>query len=105
MTTALIAAAAMVVADILATIMVMAEAKERGWLAGLLDMAGWYVGIATTTISVSSLEGHNTMQKVYVLVFVGLANVVGTKLGQVTGSKLLKSKTLRQVAAAARSGQ
>jgi len=39
MTTTLIAAAAMIPLEILATIMIMAEAKEHGWLAGLLDMA------------------------------------------------------------------
>lgn len=102
---ALGAAACMVASDVLATIMVMAEAKEMGWLAGFMDMAGWYVSIATTSISVSTLSGHNTMDKVYVLVFVGLSNVFGTKLGQMTGSKLLKNKVQREIASAARSGR
>ena len=105
MLTALLAAAAMVISDILATVMVMAEAREMGWLAGLLDMLGWYVGILTTTVSVSTLSGHDTADKIYVLAFVGLANVIGTKLGQVTGSRLLKSKMLQTIASAARSGR
>lgn len=83
----------------------MAEAREMGWLAGALDMAGWYVSIGTTTISVSSLEGHDTAKKIYVLIFVGLANMIGTKLGQVTGSRLLKTKVQKEIAAAARSGR
>ena len=87
---ALAAAGAMLCTDILATIMVMAEAKERGWLAGLMDMLGWYASIATTTISVTSLTGHDTTQKVWVLLFVGAANVLGTKLGVVTGKALMR---------------
>jgi hypothetical protein len=40
--------------------MVQAEAANLGWLAGFCDTAGWYVAIATTTISVTSLSGHDT---------------------------------------------
>lgn len=86
---ALIAAGAMVASDVLGTIMVMAEASNRGWLAGIMDCAGWYVAIATTTISVSTLSGHDTAQKIYVLIFVGAANILGTKLGQVIGSRIM----------------
>jgi hypothetical protein len=105
MLTALIAAGCMVISDLLATIMVMAEAREMGWLAGFLDMACWYVSIATTSISVTTLAGHDTTEKILVLLLVGAANVFGTKLGQVTGSRLLKSKTLARIASAARSGR
>lgn len=89
MLAALIAAACMAGQDILATIMVMAEAANRGWLAGFMDLLAWYVGIVTTTVSVTTLSGHNTAEKALVLVLVGAANVLGTKLGQVTGSRLL----------------
>lgn len=89
MSYALLAAACMLITDVLATIMVMAEAANRGWLAGIMDCAGWYVGIATTTISVTTLSGHDTVRKIWVLVLVGAANVFGTKLGQVTGQRLL----------------
>jgi hypothetical protein len=87
---ALIAALAMVATDVLGTVMVMAEAKERGWLAGIMDCLGWYVSILTTTISVTSLQGHDTTQKVWVLVLVGAANIFGTKLGVVTGRALMR---------------
>lgn len=89
MTTALIAAIAMVASDILGTVMVMAEAADRGWLAGGCDWLGWYVSISTTTISVTALSGHSASEKVFVLVFVGAANLIGTKLGQMTGHRLL----------------
>jgi hypothetical protein len=86
---ALLAAIAMVASDVLATIMVQAEAANLGWLAGFCDTAGWYVAIATTTISVTSLSGHDTARKIWVLGLVGAANLFGTKLGQVTGKRVL----------------
>lgn len=90
---ALLAAAAMVLQDCIAVVMVQAEAKNLGWTAGLMDMLGWYVGIATTTISVTSLQGHNTGQKIWVLGLVGLANIFGTKGGQLLGQRFLAGKT------------
>lgn len=87
---ALIAAVCMLVTDVLYTAMTMAQASGRGWLAGFLDAAGWYVGITTTTISVESLAGHSVTKKVWVLLLVGGANVLGTKLGEDTGARLLK---------------
>lgn len=92
MTVALLAAVAMLITDIIAVVMVQAEAANRGWLAGALDTAGWYVGIATTTISVTALQGHDTAQKIEVLVLVGAANLFGTKIGQVTGQRILARK-------------
>ena|ERR1035437_2417916 len=82
-----LAALAMVLQDIVATVMVMCEAKGRGWLAGILDAIGWIVGITTLTISVSALQGHDTPKKVAVIVLVTIANVLGTKLGQLVGSR------------------
>lgn len=89
---ALVAAACMAVTDVLGACMVMAEAAERGWLAGFLDMAGWYVSIATTTISVTALQGHDTAEKVAVLILVGAANLLGTRLGVLTGKLILSRK-------------
>ena len=89
MTIALLAALTMVVTDILGTIMVQAEAANRGWLAGLMDAAGWIVSIITTTISVATLSGHNFSEKVWVVALVTAANILGTKLGQVMGQKLM----------------
>jgi len=89
---ALIAAACMALTDVLGTILVMAEAANRGWLAGWADTAGWYVSIVTTTISVTALSGHNTTTKIEVLVLVGAANLFGTKLGTVTGHWILTRK-------------
>lgn len=88
---ALIAAGCMVVEDILAVIMVQAEAANKGWLAGWMDTLAWYFGIETTSISVGALHSHSTIAKVYVLAFVGAANLLGTKSGQMIGKRLVKS--------------
>lgn len=87
---AVIAAACMAVTDVLYTCMTLSQASGRGWLAGFLDAAGWYVGITTTTISVEALGGHSLSRKVWVLILVGGANVLGTQLGEVTGKRLLR---------------
>jgi len=86
---ALIAAAAMVVTDVMGVIMVMAEAHNRGWLAGWMDTAQWLVGIVTTTISVTALQGHSFGEKALVVLLVSAANLFGTKLGQVIGRRLV----------------
>ena len=85
---ALVASVTMVVQDIIAVIMVQAEAKNRGWTAGFLDAVGWLVGIVCAKIVIKS---HGAAE-VEALVLVTVANVVGTKLGQVMGQRLLEKK-------------
>lgn len=97
MIVALIAAIAMVITDIVGVIQVQAEAANRGWLAGICDAVAWGVGIATLTISVSALQGHNMGEKILVVTLVTIANVVGTKLGQVVGKKILSSRRVGRV--------
>lgn len=88
---AILAAACMVVQDTLGTIMVQAEAANRGWLAGLCDMVGWYFSIGTTSISVAAINGHGGFwPKFWVFSIVGISNIFGTKLGQVSGQWILK---------------
>src|SRR5665213_1257978 len=95
MLVAILAALTMVCTDVLGVIMVMAEANERGWLAGNMDALQWFVGIITTTISVTVLQGHSFDEKIWVVILVTIANVLGTKLGQIIGSKLMTSKRMR----------
>jgi len=86
----ILAALAMVFQDCLGVMMVQAEARDRGWLAGALDACGWLFGIATTTISVSALQGHDTGLKIAVIVAVSAANILGSKLGQMIGTRFIK---------------
>ncbi len=96
----LLAAVAMLFTDVLGTIMVIAEGRGRGWLAGWCDVAGWLVAITTTTISVSSLTGHDNARKVAVVLAVSCANLLGTKLGQFVGNKFVKDQTIESRLAA-----
>jgi hypothetical protein len=94
---ALIAAITMVVTDILGVIMVQAEAHNRGWLAGWMDTAQWLVGITTTTITVTVLQGHSLTMKALVIVLVSAANLFGTKLGQVIGAHFVTDTNARTI--------
>ena len=86
---ACVAAVAMLFQDIIATVMVQSEAKNKGWTAGWLDAAGYLVGIVCAKIVIKS---HGAGE-VEALVLVTVANVLGTKLGQVTGQRFLDKKT------------
>jgi hypothetical protein len=52
-----------------------------------MDSAAWVVGICTATIAITALQGHNLTDKALVVVLVSAANLFGTKLGQVIGSR------------------
>lgn len=86
---AIIAGLCMVVTDVAATIMVQAEAANRGWLAGWMDTFGYLFSIQTTAITVAAVNGHSLTKHIVVLACVSAANLGGTKLGQVTGKRLL----------------
>lgn len=91
---ALLAAGTMVCTDVLGVIMVQAEARNRGWLAGIMDSLQWLVGITTTTITVTILQGHSLQEKAVVIVLVSAANLLGTKLGQVIGSRYVTDQSI-----------
>lgn len=96
----LIAAFSMVIQDAAGTVMVVAEARGRGWLAGILDAVGWIFAITTTFISVDSLSGHDFAKKAAVVLAVSAANIFGTKLGESLGSRFVKDRTIEQRLAA-----
>ena len=85
---ALLAASAMIVQDTVAVVMVQAEAKQLGWTAGFMDMIGWLVAFVSLRISITS---HGTGE-VEAVVLISIANVLGTKIGQLTGKRFLKEK-------------
>lgn len=97
MVDAVLAALCMVVVDVVSTVMVQAEAANRGWLAGIMDTLGWYPSIVCTTLCVLALDGRSMVDKIAVLVFVGLANLFGTKLGQVVGQEIMRRTGKRSV--------
>lgn len=88
---ALLAAACMVVQDVLGTLMVIAESRGKVWLSAILDAAMWIAGITTTSFSVVALTGHNTTEKVLLVSCVTAANIGGTALGVWTGKRFIKN--------------
>lgn len=88
----LLAALAMVAQDVLATILVQAEARNRKVLAGCMDSLQWGFGIATTAISVTALQGHDTGEKVAVVIAVTAANFIGTFVGTAIGERFVKAQ-------------
>lgn len=87
---AVLAALAMVVNDIFGTLMVQAEARNRGWLAGMFDSLQWFATITTTTISVTALQGHSLHEKVLVICLVTAANLCGSAIGVYVGKRIIK---------------
>ena len=84
---AILAAAAMLVQDVISVPLTQAEARNRVHLAGVLDTLGWLVAITTTFLAVNTLQGHNTGDKVLVIVLVSAANYVGTATGTKLGAR------------------
>ena len=90
-TVALLAGVAMVLQDVLGVLLTQAEARDKAILAGILDSVGWLAAIATTTLTVTVLQGHSTEEKIVVILVVTLANFVGTVTGTLIGKKYIKS--------------
>lgn len=55
--TALAAAGAMLIQDIMGVLLVQAEARNRAGLAAAFDSVMWLAQISTVTISVTALQG------------------------------------------------
>lgn len=92
MNIALLAALCMVFQDVLGVLMVQAEARNHGFIAGICDSAMWLFAIATTTISVTALQGHSVHEKALVIVCVTIANLLGSVIGVYLGKKFIKEQ-------------
>jgi hypothetical protein len=80
----------MVFQDILSTILVQAEARNKKLLAASMDSAQWLFGLATMAIAVTSLQGHNFHEKILVIACVTVANFAGTFIGTAIGERWVK---------------
>jgi hypothetical protein len=93
MTSALLiaaAAGAMVVQDILGTVMVVAESKNRPHLAAAMDTAGWIAQIVCTSVSVVTLATGSWGARIAVILAVSAANYIGTYSGTRLGHHLTR---------------
>jgi hypothetical protein len=89
-TTALAAAGAMVIQDVMGVLLVQSEARNRAGLAAIFDSIMWLASITTTTVSVTALQGHQLDAKAAILVAVELANVAGCYIGVAIGRRLIR---------------
>lgn len=89
---ALLAGVAMFVQDIFSVLMVQAEARNKAHLAASLDSLGWGATIATTAISVTTLQGHSMPAKVLTVLLVTAANYGGTLTGVLIGRRFVKDE-------------
>jgi len=91
-----LAFAAMMVQDLLATIMVVFESQggsAHSWstvvgdafIAGMFDVGGWIAGIICLSLSVESIisQGWRTRRSLTLIGAVSLANLMGTLAGVV----------------------
>lgn len=90
----LAAALAMYVQDVLATVMVVAEARNRAHLAASMDTAGWLAQITTTTVSVDALLTGSLAAKAAVVLAVSAGNYAGTYSGVKLGHRLMPDKAV-----------
>lgn len=75
--------------DVLATVMVVAEARNRAHLAASMDALGWLAQITTTTVSVDALLTGSVEAKAAVVLAVSAANYAGTYTGVKLGHRLM----------------
>jgi hypothetical protein len=88
--TAVYAASAMLIQNILGVLMTQAEARNRGWLTGILDSFGWIAAIVTTSISINAINGHSLSTKILVIAAVTLSNLFGSLIGVWIGKKYIR---------------
>lgn len=86
------AAGAMLIQDVAAVLLVQAEARNRAMLSAIFDSVMWLASITTTTVSVTTLQGHHLSAKVIVLIAVELANVAGCIVGVQAGKRWIKER-------------
>jgi hypothetical protein len=82
----------MLVQNVLAVLLVQAEARNRAVLAGLLDCLMWPAAMVTTTITVTALQGHHAGLKTEVIAAVTLANFAGSSAAVRLGRRFIKAR-------------
>jgi membrane protein DedA with SNARE-associated domain len=80
----------MVIQDVLGVLMVQSEARNHGWLAGGADSLEWLFAIATTTITVTALQGKDRRTKIMTILCVTAGNLVGSEIGVLIGQRFIR---------------
>lgn len=84
----LAAGAAMAVRDALAVFLVVAEAKGRAWLAGILDAASDLASIAVTVVGAGAVLTHGIVASLPVLAVMCTVSLFGTTLWTKLGTRM-----------------
>lgn len=87
---AIIAAVAMVIQDLFGVARTQAEARNHAWLTAHFDSLLYFTTIATSTVTVTTFQGHSLSQKILVVVLVTIANYIGCLSGVWLGRKFIK---------------
>lgn len=97
--TAVVAAVAMFVADVLSVLLTQAEARNRAVLAGILDSLAWGAGIVVTLTTLDALNGTNRPLMYAVIGAVSAANFGGSLIGVRVGKRFVKEDPATELAA------
>jgi len=90
----LAACVAMAAQDCLGTLLVIAEARGRRWLAGVLDMAGDWARIACTVVGAGTVITDGiTAHSVEVVLAMSIVSLVGTSYWTKIGDRIRASGT------------
>jgi hypothetical protein len=85
---AILAALSMLVQDISEAIKIIALSRNRGWSAGVTDAIMWLMAL----FSLGEALQHKGTERYEIIVLVTIANVLGQKIGQVIGNKIIKEE-------------
>ena len=88
-----LAAVAMLIQDVLAVLLVQAEARNQAHLSALLDCLMWPAAMACTTITVTALQGHQFGLKAEVVAAVTVANAAASYAGVYIGKRWIRERT------------
>jgi len=87
---AIIAALCMVIQDILEIAKAQGAARNNGKIVAIADTLFWYVSITGTTLAAFTLHGGTLSSKIWVIILVSAANIVGNLLGTELGKRFIR---------------
>lgn len=90
--TVLLAGVAMFVKDLFATFLVVAEANNRPWIAGILDVGMDLAQFAWMALGFEAILNGDVTQIVLVLVALAVGSMAATVSGVVIGHRLMPDR-------------
>ena len=88
--TVVVSVLAMLGANIVSTILVQAEARNRALLSALLSTLAWLLGLMVAFYVITALQGNDLALKIAVIIAASAANFAGTLAGVWVGERYVK---------------